>query len=83
MPGYIPKLLKMLQHITLTLPQYSSNSSLHITYKAKVQFTKGEDKMPPLDSKGIKLIQSIIGAVLYITCILEMIVLGTCNDLGI
>jgi len=83
MPGYIPKLLKKLQHITPTLPQYSPNPSPHITYVAKVQFAKGEYKTPPFNSKCIKLIQSIVVAVLYITCILEIIVLVTCNDLGI
>ena len=65
------------------MPQYSLNPSPHITYRAKVQFVKGEDKTRPLDSKGIELIQSIVRAVLYIACILEMIVLVTCNDLGI
>ena len=83
MLGYIPKLLKKLQHVTPTIPQYSLNPSPHITYSAKVQFTKGEDKLPLLDNKGIKLIQSIVRVALYISCILEMTILVICSDLYI
>ena len=83
MPGYIPKLLNKLKHIAPSLPQYSPNPSPHITYGAKVQLAKGEDTSPPLDGKGITLIQSIVGATLYIARILEMTLLVTCNNIGI
>jgi len=56
MPGYIPKLLHKLNHTKPTTPQYSPNPSPLITYGAKVQFAKGEDTSPPLDTKGVKLI---------------------------
>ena len=36
-----------------------------------------------MDANGIQLIQSIVGAVLYIGRILEMATLVTCNDLGL
>ena len=83
MPRYIPKLLKKLNHVTPSIPQFSPNPALHITYGTKVQLAKGEDTSPPLDSKGIKLIQSIVGATLYIARIRDMTLLVTCNDIGI
>ena len=83
MPGYIPKLLDKLKHLQPSLPQYSPNPAPHITYGTKVQLAKEVDKSPPLDEQGIKLIQSIIGATLYIARILEMTLLVTCNDIGI
>ena len=83
MPGYIPNLLKKLNHVTPSIPQFSPNPTPHITYRTKVQLAKGEDTSPLLDSKGIKLIQSIIGATLYIARILDMTLLVTCNDIGI
>jgi len=83
MPGYIPKLLNKLKHIAPSTPQFSPNPSPHITYGAKIQLAKDEDTSPPLDSKGIKLIQSIVGATLYIARILDMTLLVTCNDIGI
>ena len=83
MPGYIPKLLDKLKHLQPSLPQYSPNPAPHITYGTKVQLAKEVDKSPPLDEQGIKLIQSIVGATLYIARILEMTLLVTCNDIGI
>ena len=42
-----------------------------------------DNNSPKLDDKGIKLIQSIIGAALYIARMIDMTELVTCNDLGI
>lgn len=83
MPGYIPKLLNRLKHIAPSTPQCSPNPSPHIAYGAKVQLAKNDDTSPKLDSKGIKLVQSIVGATLHIARILEMTLLVTCNDIGI
>ena len=83
MPGYVPKLLQRLKHIVPSTPQFSPNPSPHVTHGTKVQFAKGEDTSPLLDGDGIKLVQSIVGATLYIARILEMTLLVTCNDIGI
>ena len=83
MSGYIPKLLNQLKHITPSTPQFSPNPFPHIAYGAKVQLTKGDDTSPPLESNSIKLVQSIVGATLYIAWILDMTLLVTCNDIGI
>ena len=83
MPGCIPKLLQRLKHAVPSTPQFSPNPSPHITHGTKVQFAKGEDKSPLLDGDGIKLVQSIVGATLYIARILDMTLLVTCNDIGI
>ena len=44
---------------------------------------KREYNSPKLDEKGIKLIWSIIEVVLYIGRLIDMIILVTCNDIGI
>ena len=44
---------------------------------------KEDDQSPKLDAKGVKLIQSIVGTALYIGRLLEMMILVTCNDIGI
>jgi len=83
MPDYIPKLLERLKHAVPTTPQYSPNPAPNVVYGSKIQFAKEEDVSPKLDAKGIKLIQSIVGAALYIGRLLEMTILVTCNDIGI
>ena len=83
MLGYILKLLKQLQYSIPTTPQYSPNLAPNINYGTKVQLATKEDTSPKLDKNGIKLIQSIRGAALYIACMIDITLLVTCNDIGI
>jgi len=83
MPDYIPKLLQRLQHETPSTPQHSPHPAPNITYGSKIQLAKTDDHSPKLDDKGIKLIQSIIGAALYIGRLLDMTILVACNEIAI
>ena len=82
-PGYIPKLLERLNHAIPTTPQYSPNPAPNIVYGSKIQLAKEVDSSSKLDANGIKQIQSIVGAALYLGRLIDMTILVTCNDIAI
>lgn len=47
----------------------------------KIQLTMNEDKSPRLDTKGIRLTQSVAGAALRIGRMLDVTILVACNNL--
>ena len=64
--GYILDLRKKFVHLTPKKPQYSPHKHRHIDYGAKQQIVQPIDTIPSLDDKGIKIVQHIVGALLYV-----------------
>ena len=54
---------------------------LHITYRNSIQYTTTESS-PKLDTKGMKLVQSIVGSILYRARLIDNTVLVLVNELG-
>ena len=67
MPGYIEKLLKRLSHPTPTRPLHAPHQWSKPVFGRHIQTGTAGDTSPPLPTKEIKIIQSIVGALLYYT----------------
>jgi hypothetical protein len=65
MPGYISKALARFQHPTPKRPQHSPHSWTPPTYGAAIQYADDPDTSEPLAPSGLKLLQQIIGTLLY------------------
>ena len=66
MKNYISDLLIALDHPTPKRRQLSPHRCKDIQYGSKVQQAHEEDTSPPLEADGIKRVQQIIGARLWI-----------------
>ena len=62
---YIDKLLMKYGHPHPSKAQISPHKHREVTNGAKEQLNPEEDKSPPLEKEGTKLIQGILGALLY------------------
>ena len=65
MNGYIEKVLLKYGHPRSSKAQLSTHKHSEVIYGEKEQLTHEYDTSLPLDNKGTKLIQCIIGAFLY------------------
>ena len=65
MDGYFAKVLHKYGHPRPKKPQLSPYKHRTVLYGAKEQLAPEDDTTPPLDSQGTKLIQGIVGALLY------------------
>ena len=65
MNGYMDKLLMKYGHPRPSKAQLSPHKHHEVTYGAKEQLTPEEDKIPPLDKEGTKIIQGIVVSLLY------------------
>ena len=66
MDGYILELRNKYGHLTPKKPQHSPHNHRPIDYGATQQWVQPNDDNPPLNDKGIKRVQGIVGALLYI-----------------
>ena len=66
MDGYILDFRNKYQHMTPKKPQYSPDKHRRIDYGATQQLVQPTDISPLLNEKGIKRIQGIVGALLYV-----------------
>ena len=66
MDGYILDLRNKYGNLTPKTTQYSPHKHRPIDYGAKQQILPPTDNSPPLDDKGIKRVQGIFGALLYV-----------------
>ena len=64
MPGYVKKALLKSNHLVPTTPQDQPYKYTPIVYGAKQQFAT-EDTSPKIDIKKIRLVQNIVGTLLY------------------
>ena len=81
MPDYIPQLLERLNYITPPYQQDSPFPAPNVAYGSKVQYTV-QDESLPLEVNGIRLVQSIVGAVLYYGRMIDNTILVACNDIA-
>jgi Reverse transcriptase (RNA-dependent DNA polymerase) len=65
MPGYVDKALQRFTHPTPTRSQHSPHPWIPPNYGASVQYAEPEDTSPPLDKRGTKLLQEVIGTFLF------------------
>jgi hypothetical protein len=65
MPGYVEKQLIKYNHPKPTKPQHCPWEPNPRNYGSKTQDSLPIDDSPPLDEKGIKLIQQVVGSFLY------------------
>ena len=81
MPGYINKVLHKYQHPTPTRPEYAPHQHVEPVYGAKQQITT-VDTSSPLDKKGIRRIQGIIGSLLFYGRAIDNTMLTAINDIS-
>jgi hypothetical protein len=65
MPGYIDRALQRFSHPPPTKPQHSPHAWQKPSYGDKIQYAPDSDTSPALDSKETKLVQEILGTLLY------------------
>ena len=63
--NYIANLLLKFGHKKTLKPQHAPHKYCEIAYGTKIQLAHGESSSPPLNAKGIKRVQEIIGGGLF------------------
>ena len=66
MDGYILDIRKKYSHMPPKKPQYLPHKHQPINYGAKKQIVQTPDTITSLYDKGIKRIQGVVGALLYV-----------------
>ena len=66
MGGYILYIRNKYNHLPPNKPQYSPHKHCPIDYGPKQQIVQPADTSPYLDGKGIKIVQGIVGALIYV-----------------
>ena len=79
---YISNILIKHDHPMTLKPQLSPHKHREIQYGAKVQTALDVDTSPPLDAKGIKRVQQIVGALLYYARAVDNKLLVALNAIG-
>ena len=80
-PGYYPAILERFNHPLPSKLQYSSYPASQVLYGSTIQYTTN-DESPKLDAKNIKLVQSIVGSILYGARLIDNTVLVAINEIG-
>ncbi len=65
MLDYVPEALRRFQHTPPCIPQQQPYPHVKPTYGAKAQYMENVNTSQPLDKKGKKYIQEVIGTFLY------------------
>ncbi len=83
MDGYITELRLRYGHPNPTKPQHSPHKHRPIIYGSTTQFeTDDVDTSEPLDAKGIKRVQGIVGSILYYARAVDNKLLCTVSTIG-
>ncbi len=82
MLDYLPYALTRFQHTPPCIPQHQPYPHVKPTYGAKAQYTETVDTSPPLDKKGKKFIQEVIGTFLYHACCVNSTMLPALGSLA-
>ena len=80
-PGYYPAILQRFNYPIPSKPQYNPHPAPQVSYGSNIQYTK-IDKSPKLDDKGIKMVQSIVGSILYSARLINNTILVAINKIG-
>jgi hypothetical protein len=82
MPGYIERALARFDHPTPKKPQDNPYKYIQPEYGAKVQYKEDADASAPLDEKGKKRIQEVLGTLLYYARAVDPTMLVTISHLS-
>jgi hypothetical protein len=82
MLDYVPKVLTRFQHIPPRIPQHQPYPHVKPTYGTKTQYMEDVDTSLPLDKKGKKYIQEVIGTFLYYAHCIDSTMLPTLGSLA-
>jgi hypothetical protein len=82
MLDYVLEALTHFQHTPPRIPQHQPYPHVKPTYNAKAQYTEDIDTSPPLDKKGKKYIQEVIGTFLYYARCVDSIMLPALGPLA-
>ncbi len=83
MPNYIKKKLQEYQHLLPKKPQYCPYLPTPKKYGSEAQSPLPPDDTPPLDAKGIKRVQKIVGSILYYARAVDMTVLMALSSIAV
>jgi hypothetical protein len=75
MPGYIKKKLQEYNHVRSTKIQMCPYTPALKQFGLEAQCPLPANNSPPLDKKGIKRVQQIVGSILYYAQVVDMTVL--------
>ena len=81
MDGYILDLRNKFQHMQPLKTQYSAHRYRPIDYKPTQQLVQHTDTSPPLNEKGIKRIQGIVGDLLYVVRVVNKKLLVSLSEI--
>ena len=73
MKGYIERVFLKYGHTKLTHPQLTPHKYHEIKHGEKQKLSPADDTSPALNATGVKIIQAIIGALLYYARAVEKI----------
>ena len=65
MPGYVDKALQRFTHPIPIRSQHAPHPWIPPNYGASIQYAEPEDTSSPLDKRGTKLLQEVIGTFLF------------------
>ena len=82
MSGYGEKALNRFAHASPNTPEDSPHHAEPIRYGQEKQCAKDHDPSNPLDEKGIKRWQEIIGVLLYYACAIDCTMLPALGSLA-
>ena len=82
MPGYIARALQRFEHPHPKKPQDNPYKYIAPDYGAKVQYAQEADSSEPLDEKGKKRIQEVLGTLLYYARAVDPTILVTISSLS-
>ena len=82
MPDYVTKKLNQYQHPHPNKPQYAPHQWTRPAYGKATQYAPEPDKTELLDSKGQRLIQSIVGTFLYYGRAIDPTILPALNEIS-
>jgi hypothetical protein len=82
MPGYIARALQRFSHPPPTKPQHSQHAWQKPSYGDRIQYAPNSNTSPALDSKETKLVQEILGTLLYYACAVDSTMLATIGSIA-
>jgi hypothetical protein len=83
MPNYAKKKMQEYNHVLPNHPQYCSYLPKPKRFGSEAQAPLPPNALPPLDAKGIKRVQKIVGSIFYYAHAVDMTVLMTLSSIAV